>query len=134
MTLEKLLNTLCEKGWEPFGINYYCYFNIRERIEIILWPFWWWEYILEKTPSLRELCSKESQLWQFVCENEMVNLEYDITESYKDSRHREQKWWYNWDRYLRWYDMYGYQYRLIESALLDEDKLEDFLLDNIKID
>ena len=133
--MEELLNKIIEKGWKPRGENVELYWTSKdsfwERIVIFIgnagwFKKWWCTY--------RELVSKESWLWQFVCENEMVNLEYDITESYKDSRHREQKWWYNWDRYLRWYDMYGYQYRLIESALLDEDKLEDFLLDNIKID
>jgi hypothetical protein len=28
----------------------------------------------------------------------------------------------------------GYEYRLIESALCDEDKLEEFLLENIKVE
>jgi hypothetical protein len=28
---------------------------------------------------------------------------------------------------------HNYEYRLIESALCDEDKLEEFLLDNIKV-
>ena len=83
--------------------------------------------------DLRQLTSKESGLWQFVCENRMVNLEYDITKSYKDSRDRVHHWWYNWDRYLEWFDMYNYKYRLIESALCNEEDLEKFLLDNIKI-
>ena len=129
MTLEKLLNTLCEKGWEPFGINYYCYFNIRERIEIILWPFWWWEYILEKTPSLRELCSKESQLWQFVCENGMTK---------KMEKTNRGIWINSWhkDAYESYpvYTMEKYEYRLIESSLKDESELEDFLLSNIKVE
>ena len=32
------------------------------------------------------------------------------------------------------YNYTDYRYRLIESALCDEDKLEDFILDNIKVD
>ena len=32
------------------------------------------------------------------------------------------------------YDPYECEYRLIESALCDEDKLEDFILSNIKVD
>jgi hypothetical protein len=33
----------------------------------------------------------------------------------------------------KFYTHRNYEYRLIESALCDEDKLESFILDNIKI-
>jgi len=80
--------------------------------------------------DLRQLTSKESGLWQFCCENGMIR----ITESNS---------LYNW---LFWEEIYydethteklykndNYEYWLIESALCDEDKLEDFLIENIKI-
>ena len=38
--------------------------------------------------------------------------------------------WYEW--WKRW-EQVDYEYRLIESALKDEEDLEKFLLDNIKI-
>lgn len=95
------------------------------------WDIWTRMYVVY---WLKHITAKESWLRQFVCENGMLNIEYDITKSYKDSRDRVHHWWYNWDRYLEWFDMYNYKYRLIESALCDEDKLEQFLLDNIKID
>ena len=63
----------------------------------------------------------------------ILNIEYDITKSYKDSKDWTKHWGYNWDKYLKWYDMYNYQYRIIESALKDESELEQFLLENIKV-
>jgi hypothetical protein len=36
MKLEELLNKLIEKGWKPFGIAYYCSFDVKEEIKILL--------------------------------------------------------------------------------------------------
>lgn len=81
--------------------------------------------------DLRQLTSKESWLWQFVCEewlvnyNEMKRIEY-MHQWNKDYEQREYyNWWNDWSP--------KYEYRLIESALCDEDKLEEFLLNNIKV-
>ena len=120
--MEELLNKLIEKGWKPFGnCNR---FDFRD-----LWLYYfanedgrWSKY------PLRMLVSRESGLWQFVCENEMV--EYD-TES----------WWGEFSfrtDYINWFYWKhifenNYQYRLIECALTDEDKLEDFILSNITL-
>ena len=128
--MEELLNKLIEKGWKPFGkydkIMAIWRHNWRRVFDFgILWEV---EY------SIRELVSKESWLWQFVCEHSLLSIEYDITKSYKDSKDWTKHWGYNWDKYLKWYDMYNYQYRIIESALCDEDKLEQFILDNVKIE
>ena len=100
--LEQLLNSLIEKGWKPFGnCNR---FDFRD-----LWLYYfanedgrWSKY------PLRMLVSRESGLWQFVCENGMVDMENKRPANY--------------------------QYRLIESALKDESELEDFLLNSIKLD
>ena len=110
LEMEELLNKLIEKGWKPFG---------REtKHELSSWVVydtidikWKWDIrvIDRRHHHIRELVAKESWLWQFVCENKL--LEPD---------HMKQ---YNW-----------YEYRLIESALLDEDKLEEFLLNSIKLD
>lgn len=114
--LEQLLNSLIEKGWKPFGnCNR---FDFRD-----LWLYYfandngrWSKY------PLRMLVSKESWLWQFVCENGMT-----------------WSWWFScineakWIKPIKYYDN-SYEYRLIESALTDEDKLEDFILSNIKLD
>lgn len=104
--LEQLLNSLIEKGWRPFG---------REKKELKFVEIWkemlleWEEnYYCSKWYSYRELVSKESWLWQFVCENGIVDMEYKRPANYT--------------------------YRIIESALKDESELEEFLLSNIKVD
>ena len=132
--LEQLLNNLIEKGWKPFGITCtdfikgtglecipsYC-FNPHPH----MW-FPWWTRKYHR-PSLRQIVSKESWLWQFVCENEMIKG-FDTSEYYTNYR-RFNKENFTECRYLR-----EYEYRLIESSLKDEMDLERFLLDNIKID
>jgi hypothetical protein len=119
--MEELLNKLINKGWIPFWMG--C-------IEVKLNYEWitraeFSDWLCYFRRSLRELVSKESGLWQFVCKNEMVK-----------------KWWWFWEL---WYSCWeidlesrvrrqDYEYRLIESALCNEDKLEKFLLYNIKVD
>ena len=116
--LEQLLNSLIEKGWKPrqhtnfVRCNYcdtYSEFSFETENES-----WIWNH------TLRELVSKESNLWQFVCKNGMVKLWW------------KEKKWLTPER-LRVFD-WEYQYRLIESSLKDESELEDFLLSNIKVD
>ena len=120
MTLEELLNKLIEKGWKPRGCKAVSFY-IKDKI--IFWLGNW-------QTNLRELVSKESWLWQYVCENGMVN--------------GEDRWTLNarqksiYDKFITSEKEYtpkkNYEYRLIESVLCDEDKLEQFLLDNIKTD
>lgn len=120
MTLEELLNKLIEKGWEPFGRNYYKYKNWCLYIvhtEDGVWSEWrYWV-------SLRELVSKESGLWQFVCENGLYEKKEKCRFTYEDEFEK-----------INYHQRLSYQYRLIESALTDESELEQFLLDNIKIE
>lgn len=119
MTLEELLNKLIEKGWKV----YWEYDKL-----MTFWQNWWrkvfwfWE-LWEVEYSLRQLVSKESWLWQFVCENGMVNWYW-----YKSTLHEwtDSKW-------RKYYDK-DHRYRLCECALKDESELESFILDNIKID
>lgn len=128
--MEELLNKLIEKGWKPFGWG-----NIKKVTN----EWWFCSFIRDSKKgfgwmseiSHRELVSKESWLWQFVCENEMVRL----TEYY---------WVCNW---IFWENIYydesatekfythrNYEYRLIETSLKNEDELEQFLLENIKVE
>ena len=94
--------------------------------------------------DLRELVSKESGLWQFVCKNNLIqkehwcfidnwerakNVFYKI-DTYDEEWDVIQTWDMEWDKFI-WIN--EYEYRLIESALKDEDDLENFLLKNIKI-
>ena len=115
--LEQLLNSLIEKGWKPFGnCNR---FDFRD-----LWLYYfannngrWSKY------PLRMLVSKESWLWQFVCENGMINNVWNFMfRRLRDGK----KFWL--DKPIT-----HFTYRLMESALCDEDKLEDFILSNIAI-
>lgn len=123
--LEQLLNSLIEKGWKPFGrykeifrTDYYEYYVAEEH--------WFW-----KRQYLRNLVSIESWLWQFVCENNLVPIMCDeewIKHYYKDIDD---------DNLISWENIQPtteYEYRLIESSLKDESELEDFLLQNIKVD
>jgi len=122
--LEQLLNSLIEKGWFPrwekvnkviktwideFGDGYVLFDGELN----------WYK---QRWCNMTELVSKSSWLWQFVCENGMIKM----------------KEWYYWQNialiHSEEYDYCDYQYRLIESALCDEDKLEEFLLSNIKVD
>jgi hypothetical protein len=84
---------------------------------------WKEDYYCSKWYNYRELTSLESWLWQYVCENNLQKQLYPR--------------WENWNsvtekNYI--FDCDDVTYRLIESALCDEDKLEEFLLSNIKID
>ena len=75
---------------------------------------------------LRELCSKESLLWQFVCENEMISKHIEkicINPYNNDGRLEHEE-----------YDYKDYQYWIMSCSLKDGSELEDFLLSNIKVD
>ena len=103
----------------------------------------WW-FMNEDDKSIRDLVSKESGLWQFCVENKLVNKYADLWADVEEAYIWKRKSWLdavdiNWD-YIRLDDDYDeyhqdtdYKYWLIESALKDEEDLEKFLLDNIKI-
>jgi len=124
--MEELLNKLIEKGWKPFGYYDRMYLSDKSCVQyhkgkgmrsyFFVKGNWVWDNF-----TLRELVSKESWLWQFVCENKL----------YKD--YVEDRWTY-WDSMTKCCNYRDYEYRLIESALCDEDKLEEFLLENIKVE
>ena len=120
--LEQLLNSLIEKGWKPRWLNIMWKIVIDYDIEFAFDIYdslqkWHWNF--------RELVSKESWLWQFVCENGMTEKHTDLwvrcnektSKTYQDS-YTNQNYWY-------W---------LLESSLKDESELEDFLLSNIKVE
>ena len=81
--------------------------------------------------DLRQLTSKESWLWQFVCENWMIR----VTEGNSLCN------WLFWEEIYydetqtdKLYKNDNYKYWLIECSLKDESELEQFLLDNIKVE
>ena len=116
--MEELLNKLIEKGWKPrwWDIEFKFEYIDSSHIRLDNGVYYWGTY------KIRELVSKESWLWQFVCENGMA-----------------WSWWFScineakWIKPIKYYDN-SYEYRIIQSALLDEDKLEDFILENVKIE
>ena len=118
--LEQLLNSLVEAWWKPrWLLNEIEYIHAFDdvnqgwRIEISYGDHWYYK-------ALRQIVSKESKLWEFVCENGI----------YKD--YNEDSGTY-WDSTMKIYNYRDYQYRLIEASLKDESELEDFLLSNIVI-
>ena len=125
------MNSLIEKGWKPYGIEQYDRFIIESAWDMCFrWKYPWadgesaFDYNYDYF-KIRELTSIESWLWQFVCENGMVE-------------DQKRNWWQpHWDKStydddIR-FEPNKYQYRLIESSLKDESELEDFLLQNIKV-
>ncbi len=116
--LEQLLNSLIEKGWKPRWYENCIRLNA---------DWWYIPYMedenrsIEIDKSIRDLTAKESNLWQFVCENCLV-------------KNTENCWSWNNNKDGRGYEWRYAPYRLIESSLKDESELEDFLLNSIKID
>lgn len=140
--MEELLNKLIEKGWKRKG---------KEKIEkatIRLSESWQVYFGTEEHPylyadTLRWITSKNSWLWQFCITNHLLKKYSDLWDDWEYIIGRWQDWkdckTEDWE-YIddnRDSDIYhqddSYQYRLIESALTDEDKLEDFISQNIKI-
>lgn len=117
MTLEQLLNKLIERWRKPRGKKRTYIEHESNDFEIYLWERCTWELDDVNIYSLRDLVSKESWLWQFVCEKLLV---------YK-------KITYNLDDIInKYYDIMTPNYRIMLSSI--QDDLEKFLLDNIKID
>jgi hypothetical protein len=151
--MEELLNKLIKKGWKPFGKN-----AIKFDYDWIKTCCWYWaitylyrdSYIDDYWDKVeyeewqhqfnnRELVSKESWLWQFVCDKWLVKKDWDINKDMEKYMYKCEymDWCWNtinyWKR-SKFTHHYFYEYFIIESALCDEDKLEDFILDNVKID
>lgn len=124
MTLEELLNKCIQRGWKPFWWK-----DIKRANNE-----WWFVCFVHKSKrrpwlsevSHRELVSKESNLWQFCVENDLIDYSkvraYWISFAPIDTPIKELSNYDNVHRLLR------------DCASLDEDKLEEFLLNNIKID
>lgn len=120
--LENLINSLIQRGWKPFN-----YIWTVERIEVdddfeIAIVFITWEFAYH---TIRDLAVLESWLWQFVCNNKL----------YKETN----KSWESWGVSVNSVNVVEFcscslpQFRLLESALLPEEELGKFLVDNIII-
>lgn len=123
--LEDLLTSLVQRGRKPWGI-------IAEGIRFITTKrfsihFYEKRIGMETLRNLRELVSLESGLWQFCVENKMVNWWIWIGRNKriktKEGEKSMQRHWKN-----------KHQYRLLESALIPEEELGKFLVENIKVE
>ena len=118
--LETLLTSLIKRGWKPFGND-----NVKSAMAVYTHNGIVFldkdENVLnwDRYCSLRDLVSLESGLWQF-CDKNWLLHEYC-----------------NWRSSMYPYICYWtttYEYRLLESALIPEEELAKFLLENIKIE
>ena len=122
--MEELLNKLIKGWWKPRWENEPIYMLSSKKLYI--------PDTMEVNRSLRDLVSKESGLWQFVCEMSVNNYNKEKWKVLTWKKFEDNKYQINWYSNWWWY-IQDYEYWLIESALKDEDKLEKFLLENIKI-
>ena len=126
MKLEELLNKLIQRWWKPRKkeevkrLNYHTLYREVVSLEFD-------NYNLGVSYSIRDLVSKESGLWQFVCENKKLH-------NFPQIRIKNptlcDEWIKDVDKDCN--DNF-YEYWLIECALCDEKYLEQFLIDNIKV-
>lgn len=126
MKLEQLFNSLIEKGRKPFGREKTLHISIHNWDLMSVYLDWW--FMNEDTKSLRELVSKESGLWQFVCNNWMIPEDRKCHERVLDLT-----FWPNWPDVSAQMCSRNYEYWLMSSAICDERYLEQFLIENIKI-
>ena len=126
MKLEQLFNSLIEKGWKPFGREKTLHISIHNWDLMSVYLDWW--FMNEDTKSLRELVSKESGLWQFVCNNWLIPEDRKCHERVLDLT-----FWPNWPDVSDQMCSRNYEYWLMSSAICDEKYLEQFLIENIKI-
>ena len=136
--LEQLLNSLIKRWRIPFWE--WCHRSPYKRVSIHK------NYNKERTyvlfysnnhdhwKVLRQVVSKESWLWQFVCENGMINVnETEVFYFWLKRKWTLDRGYYYLSEASEDIRTNNYEYRVIESALKDESELESFILDNIKV-
>lgn len=135
--LEQLLNSLIKRWRLPFGdekIHSFEIIYVTWKIRNIVAKRWRWQVNMHY--SIIELCSKSSWLWQFVCDREHRFIDKKNYEGTRlDKRLKNPYADYDGvNTEYEWTTSLDYQYRLIEASLKDESELEEFLLQNIKVD
>ena len=127
--LENLLNSIIDRGWEPWGIEW-------DDIELLSLDMnskniyiWFMDYSIlgewsynQKIKAFRELVSLESWLWQFVCKNKLLSDKVDMQDYIEDSY-----WFRRCPFDTNWV------FRIIQSSIHSEEHLAKFLVDNIKL-
>ena len=120
--LEKLLNSLIQRGWKPWG-KYDKILNVSKNhgwLMRMVESNNVWMYV-----HIRSIVSLESGLWQFCIEQKLCR---DVEQS--RAIHSAQ----SFATGPSYPSIRDYQYRLLESALIPEKELAQFLLDNIKVE
>lgn len=116
--LENLLNYLIQRGRMPFWKETN-FMEIDNNIVTIIRE----DFFADDTNvSIRDITSLDSGLWQFVCKNKL----YKKTDNFWENVHKTSTniWWFP----------HNHQYRLLESALIPEEELAKFLVNNIVIE
>lgn len=119
-----LFKELMKRGWKVYWEydELMSYWQTRWKKDFWFWVLWEIKY------SLRELVSKESGLWQFVCENWLIP-----EDKMKHERVLDLTFWPYWPEVKAQMHSRTYEYWVISSSLCDEDKLEQFLIENIQL-
>ena len=107
--------------------------ELLQKLEDLWWKPYWKSIaeLTETEKNVRLLTSLSSWLWQFVCENGMIDKQHWYIDELKWWKADDDEEWHD-----NWEERYSteYQFWLIESSLKDESELEDFLLSNIVIE
>ena len=119
--LEKLLNSLIQRGWKPAGFPGESEIKISEDQDVVLYMNTE-DVTLAVKVKLRNLVSLESGLWQFVCQNKLLSDKVDLQDYIEDSF-----WFRRCPRDSNW------SYRLMRVAFVAEEDLAKFLIENIKV-
>ncbi len=119
--LEKLLNSLIQRGWKPAGFPGESEIKISEDQDVVLYMNTE-DVTLAVKVKLRNLVSLESGLWQFVCQNKLLSDKVDMQDYVEDSY-----WFRRCPFDTNW------MYRIMQSALYSEKDLPQFLVENIII-
>ena len=120
--LEKLLNSLIQRGWKPAGFPGESEIKISEDQDVVLYMNTE-DVTLAVKVKLRNLVSLESGLWQFVCQNKLLSDKVDLQDYIEDSF-----WFRRCPRDSNW------SYRLMRVAFVAEEDLAKFLIENIKVE
>ena len=121
--LENLLTSLVHRGRKPWGLRYFAEVMVFKTYIDFITKKW-----ASSPTSLRELVSLESWLWQFVCSHLLI---WPNKNDWLKNADVGDEGYITSDQY---YTALNYQYRLLESALIPEEELAQFLVENIKLE
>lgn len=128
--LERLLIDIIDKGWNPWGIDRDTIvyleldiknMNIHIRYTILDEQD---ESSFSAIKSIRDLVSLESWLWSFLCDNKLIKQN-------SNQRILNPIHWPEWADCGWSIQSNEMQFRLIQSSLISENELAEFLIKNI---